>query len=168
VPLPIKIRRAFPADAASIAAIWEAIVDEKSYSAVDRPFSIESEREYLQSMSSRERIFLAETADQQVIGFQSLDQWTKLYHSMDHVGQLGTFVLREWRDKGTGKQLAAQTLSFARSVGYEKLVIYVRARNTGAQTFYERLGFVRCGRLSRHVKIDGEYDDEIIMEMTGL
>jgi RimJ/RimL family protein N-acetyltransferase len=116
-------------------------------------------------MSSREGIFLAETTEQNVIGFQSLDQWTKLYHSMDHVGQLGTFVLPEWRGKGTGQRLAAHTLGFARSVGYEKLVIYVRARNTGAQTFYGRVGFVPCGRLFRHVKIDGDYDDEIIMEM---
>jgi len=165
VPLPIKIRRALPADAASIANIWKAIVSEKSYSAVDSPFSVESEREYLQSMSSREGIFLAETAEQYVIGFQSLDQWTKLYHSMDHVGQLGTFVLREARGKGIGQQLTAHTLRFARSVDYQKLVIYVRARNTGAQVFYGRLGFVPCGRLSRHVKIDGEYDDEILMEM---
>ena len=146
--LPIKIRRALPADAASLTAIWEAIVNEKSYSAVDRPFSIESEREYLQSMSSREALFLAETSEQQVIGFQSLEQWTKLFHSMDHVGQLGTFVL-----------------AFARSVRYEKLVIFVRARNTGAQMFYERLGFVPCGRLCRQVKISDEYDDEIMMEM---
>src|SRR5712691_4638519 len=92
-------------------------------------------------MSAREGIFLAETAKQQVVGFQSIDQWTKLFHSMDHVGQLGTFVSREWRGRGIGRQLAASTIAFARSVGYEKLVIYVRASNTGAQNFYTQLGF---------------------------
>jgi len=162
---PITIRRATPDDAASIAAIWNAIVAEKTYSAVDRPFTVEGEGEYLQSLSASEGLFLVETAKPQVLGFQSLDRWTKLFHSMDHVGQLGTFVLSEWRGRGIGKQLAAYTLAFARSVGYEKLVVYVRASNIGAQNFYGRVGFVPCGRLARQLKITGEYDDEIVLEM---
>jgi ribosomal protein S18 acetylase RimI-like enzyme len=161
----IAIRRASPDDAARIVAIWTAIVAEKIYSAVDRPFSVESEREYLNSLSPREAIFVAETGNREIIGFQSLDQWTKLFHSMDHVGQLGTFVLREWRKHGVGRQLAAQTLAFARASGYEKLVIYVRASNAAAQAFYARLGFVRCGRLVRQVKIGADHDDEIVMEL---
>jgi phosphinothricin acetyltransferase len=161
----IAIRRASPDDAASIAGIWKAIVAEQSYSAVDRPFSVETEREYLTALSSREAIFVAETGDRKIIGFQSLDQWTKLFHSMDHVGQLGTFVLREWRRRGVGRQLAAHTIAFARSSGYEKLVIFVRASNADAQAFYARLGFVRCGRLVRQVKIAGGHDDEVVMEL---
>ena len=161
----IAIRRASPDDAASIVGIWKAIVAEKIHSAVDRPFSVETEREYLKSLSPREAIFVAETTDMKIIGFQSLDQWTKLFHSMDHVGQLGTFVLREWRHRGVGGQLASHTLAFARSSGYEKLVIYVRASNADAQAFYARLGFVRCRRLVRQVKIAGDHDDEIVMEL---
>jgi RimJ/RimL family protein N-acetyltransferase len=161
----ITIRRGTPADAASIVAVWQQIVAEKSHSAIDCAFPLEREREYLKSLSAREGVFLAETAERQVVGFQSLDQWTKLFHSMDHVGQLGTFVLKEWRGRGIGKQLAASTLAFARSGGYEKLVIYVRASNTGAQAFYAGLGFVPCGRLARQVKINGQHDDEVVMEM---
>src|SRR5713101_2359603 len=97
---PITVRRATPDDTASVVAIWKAIVAERTLSAVDCPFTIEQEREYLQSLSMREATFLAETASREVVGFQSLDQWTKLFHSMDHVGQLGTFVLREWRRRG--------------------------------------------------------------------
>ena len=161
----ITIRRGTTDDASSIVAVWQAIVAEKSYSEIERPFTLGHEREYLKSLSVREGVFLAETAERQVVGFQSLDQWTKLFHSMDQVGQLGTFVLQEWRGRGIGKQLAAQTLAFARSGGYEKLVIYVRASNSGAQAFYEGLGFVSCGRLARQVKIDGQHDDEVVMEM---
>jgi len=84
---------------------------------------------------------------------------------MDHVGQLGTHILREWRGRGVGKELVTHTLAFARSAGYEKLVIYVRASNTGAQAFYAGRGFVSCGRLTRRMRIDGEYDDDIVMEM---
>ena len=161
----ITIRRGTTDDAPSIVAVWQAIVAEKIYSAIDWPFTTECEREYLKSLSAREGMFLAETAERQVVGFQSLDQWIKLFRSMDHVGLIGTHIRREWRGRGVGKQLAAHTLAFARSAGYEKLVIYVRATNTGARTFYAGRGFVPCGRLVRQVKIDGEHDDEIVMEM---
>ena len=161
----ITIRRGTPDDAPSIVSVWQAIVAEKIYSAIDCPFTLEREREYLKSLSAREGMFLAETSERQVVGFQSLDQWTKLFRSMDHVGQLGTHILREWRGKGVGKQLAAHTLAFARSAGYEKLVIFVRASNTGARAFYAGRGFVPCGRLTRQVKIGGEHDDEVVMEM---
>ena len=110
-------------------------------------------------------MFLAETADRQVVGFKSLDQWTKLFRSMDHVGQIGTHILQEWRGHGVGKRLAAHTLAFARSAGYEKLVIYVRGSNAKALAFYLSVGFVPCGRLTRQVRIDGSDDDEILMEM---
>ncbi len=160
----ITLRRATPDDAASIVAIWQAIATEKVYSAIDCPFAVEEECAYLQSLCGREGIFLAES-DGQIIGFQSLDLWAKTIHSMDHVGQLGTFVLREWRGRGIGKQLAAHTLAFARSRGYEKLVIFVRASNTGAQRFYAGFGFKEIGRFARQVKIDGAYDDEVLMEM---
>lgn len=160
----ITLRRATPDDAASISAIWQAIAAERIYSAIDRPFTIEEERAYIQSLSEREGIFLAES-DGQVIGFQSLDLWAKTIRSMDHVGQLGTFVRREWRGHHIGQQLAAHTFAFARAHGYEKLVIFVRASNTGAQKFYAGLGFKTCGRFARQVKIDGEYDDEVLMEL---
>jgi L-amino acid N-acyltransferase YncA len=162
---PLIVRRATPADAAGIVSIWTAIVSEKVYSAVDRPFTVESERAYLLSLSAQETMIVAETVDGRIVGFQSLDRWTKLFHSMDHVGQLGTFVRDRWRGRGVGRQLAVQTLAFARSAGYEKLIVFVRAGNTGAQRFYAALGFSPCGRLVRQVKIADEYDDELVMEM---
>lgn len=74
-------------------------------------------------------------------------------------------ILPEWRRRGIGRRLAAHTLEFARASGYEKIVIYVRADNTGAQAFYRSLGFVLKGVLERHVKIDGQYEDEFFMEL---
>jgi ribosomal protein S18 acetylase RimI-like enzyme len=161
---PITIRRATPDDALSIVAIWQVIAAEKIYSAIDRPFTIEQERAYIASLTAREGMFVAE-ANSALIGFQSLDLWSRFIHSMDHVGQIGTFVLPEWRGRGIGKQLAAHTLAFAREHQYEKIVIFVRASNTNAQKFYRSLGFRECGRFARQVKIAEQYDDEVLMEL---
>jgi RimJ/RimL family protein N-acetyltransferase len=130
---------------------------------VDRPFTVESEREYLESMSDRETVFVADTLSG-VVGFQTLDLWTKLHGSMDHVGQLGTFVLSPWRTRGVATQLAQATMTFAGEHRYEKLVVFVRGSNSAAQAFYRSIGFTPCGRLTRHVLIDGHYDDEVVME----
>jgi RimJ/RimL family protein N-acetyltransferase len=51
------------------------------------------------------------------------------------------------------------------SCARRKIVIYVRAGNTGAQAFYCSLGFVSKGVFKRHVKIDGRYEDELFMEL---
>ena len=146
-------------------AIWQVIVAEAVHSAVDCHFSIDQEHAYLEQLSDREAVFIAETPKPAVVGFQSIDLWTKLFRSMDHVGQLGTFVLPELRGKGVATHLAESTLAFARSAAYEKLVVLVRASNVAAQKFYANLGFVSCGRLTRQVKIGNLSDDEIVMEM---
>jgi RimJ/RimL family protein N-acetyltransferase len=41
----------------------------------------------------------------------------------------------------------------------------VRAGNTGTRAFYRSLGFVPKGMLERQVKIDGQYEDEVFMEL---
>ncbi len=161
----MRIRPATVDDAAAISKVWEAIVAERVYSAVDRAFTPQEQASYIAGLDERESIFVAEEVGRRIVGFQTLDLWSKFMSSVAHVGQLGTFVLREARSHGIGARLAKATFGFARNAGYEKLVIYVRASNRGAQAFYKRQGFRECGRLARQVKINGAYDDEILMEI---
>lgn len=162
--MQITIRRATSEDAEAISAIWEVVCAERVYTAVNCPFTPQQEREYIASLSEREGIFLAEV-DGRVVGFQSLDLWAKYTDSFDHVGVMGTIVLPAWRGKGIGRCLAGHTLDFARASGYEKIVVYVRAGNARGQTFYRDLGFAPKGVLARQVKIDGQCEDEVFMEL---
>src|SRR6516165_1100704 len=97
-----RIRPASAADASAIAAVLEMIVAERVHSAIERVWTVDEERRYLESLSPREALHVAVDADQGIIGFQSLDLWAPLLTSMAHVGQLGTFLLPEWRGKGVG------------------------------------------------------------------
>ena len=159
------IRRATDDDAEAISAVWEVVCAERVYTAVNRPFTPQQERDYIASLSDREGIFLAEV-DGHTVGFQSLDLWARYTDAFDHVGVMGTIILPEWRRKGIGRYLAEHMLDFARANGYEKIIIYVRAGNMGAQVFYCSLGFVPKGVLARQVKIDGQYEDEVFMELS--
>jgi GNAT superfamily N-acetyltransferase len=78
---------------------------------------------------------------------------------------VGTYVYRNARRQGVGIQLAERSLAFAREQGYEKAIAYVRAGNSGGQAYYRHVGFVPKAILERQVKIDGTYDDEVLMEL---
>ena len=160
----LNIRKALIDDAKAISSIWKVISAEKIYTAINNPFTSEQERTYIAQLSDREGIFLAEIK-KRIVGFQSLDLWAKYTNSFDHVGVIGTFILPNWRRNGIGEHLARFTINFARLNRYEKIIIYVRGSNNNAQNFYKKLGFIKKGVLARQVKLDGNYDDEIFMEL---
>ena len=143
----------------------EVVAAERIHSALDRAWTVEEERRYLESLSPREAIHVAVDDVQGIIALQMLDLWSPTLNSMAHVGQVGTFVMPEWRGRGLGRQLWSATVAFARDANYRKFVIQVRGSNTAAQAFYHRLGFRACGRLARQVIIDGVEDDEVLMEL---
>jgi ribosomal protein S18 acetylase RimI-like enzyme len=161
----VTVRRAVPEDASGIVAVLSVVVDERVHSAIDRVWSIEQERRYLESLSAREVIHVVVDGSGGIVGLQILDRWSPVLDSMAHVGQVGTFLLPAWRRRGIGRELWEATMAFARDARYQKLVVQVRGTNAHAQSFYRRLGFVDCGRLSRQVMIDGGHDDEILMEL---
>jgi ribosomal protein S18 acetylase RimI-like enzyme len=161
----LKVRRATPEDAPGIVAVLAAVIDERIHTAIDRVWSVEQERRYLESLSAREVIHVALDDADRVVGLQILDRWSAVLDSMAHVGQVGTFLLPAWRGRGIGRELWNATVAFARKARYQKLLVQVRGTNAHAQSFYRRLGFAECGRLSRQVIIDGSQDDEILMEL---
>lgn len=160
----VNISRAVDQDAEAISSIWEVICAERIYTAVNRPFTPGQQRRYFATLSDREGIFVARV-DGQIVGFQSLDLFAKYTDSFDHVGVIGTFILPEWRRKGIAQLLAEHVIDFARNNRYEKFVIYVRAGNEKAQAFYKSIGYKQKGVLSNQVKIDGQCEDEVFMEL---
>lgn len=161
--MDLKVFKATLENAESISYIWEIICDEKVHTSVDKPFTSQQERDYISSLSEREGIFIAEV-EGKIIGFQTLDLWSKVLNSFAHVGTIGTFILPEWRGKGISYILANQIFDFARKNSFEKLLIYVRKTNERAIKFYQNLGFIRKGELIQQVKIDNIYEDEVFME----
>jgi ribosomal protein S18 acetylase RimI-like enzyme len=163
--MDIKIRPATLDDAKGVLEVLNSVVRERRYSAFDRILTVEEERQFIASLGERGGLFVAEL-DGHIIGFQTIEPFATYNTSaMDHVGIMGTFVHADFRGRGVGRQLAEASFKFAQEKGYEKAVIYVRASNEAAQEFYKKLGFVPKGTLEKQVKIGGEYDDQVFMEM---
>ena len=161
---PFGVRMATAEDAEAIVAVLEGIVAERVYTAIEKPWSVEEQRQYLLSLSPREAFHVAETEQGTVLGYQSLDLYSTILHSMAHVAQLGTFLRPAARRRGVGQALFDASLRFARAHDFSKFVIQVRSSNAGAQAFYKKMGFCACGRLTRQVLINEHEDDEVLME----
>jgi L-amino acid N-acyltransferase YncA len=67
-------RAACPDDAEAIVGILNPIIEAGTYSALDTPFSVDAEREYLTSFPARGVFQVALRApDRQIAGFQSME-----------------------------------------------------------------------------------------------
>lgn len=81
-----------------------------------------------------------------------------------HVGLLGMGVREGFRRQGLGARLMGSTLDAAAAV-FEQVELSVYASNAPAQALYRRFGFVERGRFPRGRKVDGDYDDVILMSL---
>lgn len=164
-PMDIVVRDVAVTDAEGIVGILNPIIMARVYTAFDKPFSPEAERDYIGSFPSRGVWKVAvRQSDRRLVGFQILEPFGPYTEAFDHVGSLGTYVDLAERRQGIARMLFAATFEAARQKGFEKIFTFVRADNPDALATYERHGFRVVGVAAKHAKIDGRYIDEILIE----
>jgi L-amino acid N-acyltransferase YncA len=159
----ITIRVVRPDDAAAVAAILNAIIAARRYTALDTPFSIDDERAFIESFPARGLFHVAVDVDR-VVGFQNVQPYATYTHAFDHVGVIGTYVDLERRGQGIAHRLFGVMFDAAPGKGYEKLFAFVRADNPAALRAYLRHGFQIVGIARNHARIDGRDIDEVFIE----
>jgi L-amino acid N-acyltransferase YncA len=161
----IEIRDVRVEDAEEIVAILNPIIEARCYTAMDTPFAVEAERDFIRTFPSRGIFLVAvDAASNRSVGFQNVSPFEKFTHAFDHVGVIGTYVDLDRRRQGIASRLFAATFETAQRKGYEKLFSYVRADNEAGLHAYLSQGFRIVGTAERHAKIDGKYIDEIMIE----
>lgn len=162
---PWRIREVRADDAEAVLRILNPIIESGAYTALDTPFSIEAEHEFIQSFPQRGVFHVAEDSrERRAVGFQTLEPFATYTRAFDHVGVVATFVDMACQGQGIGRRLADATFEQARRKGYEKLFTFVRADNPDALRFYHGIGFRSIGTARRQAKIHGNYVDEVIIE----
>ena len=161
----IGIRDVRIEDAEDVAAILNPIIAARCYTALDTPFTIEQEREFIRSFPARGIFLVAvDATSNHIVGFQDVSPFADFTHAFDHVGVIGTYVDLDRRRQGIATRLFEATFDAARGKGYEKLFSYVRSDNVAGLRTYLRQGFRIVGKAERHAKIDGRYIDEVVIE----
>ena len=87
------------------------------------------------------------------------------WEGLRHVGRMGMGLLPQYRGQGHGQRLAEATVEAAFKVGMERIELEVFASNLPAIRLYEKLGFQHEGLKRRFRKLDGAYDDNVIMAL---
>jgi L-amino acid N-acyltransferase YncA len=161
----VEIRDVRVEDAEQILAILNPIIAARCYTAMDTPFTVEVEREFIRTFPDRGIFLVAlDTTSHHIVGFQNVSPFGSFTNAFDHVGVIGTYVDLDRRREGIAGRLFAATYVTARQKGYEKFFSYVRADNHAGLQTYLRQGFRVVGTAERQAKIDGHYIDEVLIE----
>lgn len=82
-----------------------------------------------------------------------------------HKGEVwGMYIHPEARGAGLGRKLMKALLAYARTLeGLEQIQLAAVAGNEGAYRLYTALGFQSYGKEPRAAKINGEYQDDVMM-----
>ena len=130
---------------------------------VDAP-PIESSRAFVRSVrDGGGALFVAIDATDDVVGWCDIAR--PPFEGFSHSGRLGMGLLPHVRGKGLGRRLAQATIDAARARGVERIELEVFASNVRAIRLYERLGFVHEGLRRQARKLDGAYDDNVLMAL---
>jgi RimJ/RimL family protein N-acetyltransferase len=143
-------------------AAVDAVARERRYIGFVEGPSLESTREFLRTIAGGAGVqILAVTTKEVVVGW--CDIVRNPHEGFRHVGRLGMAFLPEYRGRGLGRGLVAETIRAAHQAGIERVELEVFASNKRAIAFYETVGFVAEG-IKRHArKLDGQYDDNVLM-----
>ncbi len=149
---------------AGFSAAVDAVARERRYLGLVSGPSIDQRAAFVNAILAGGGVqFVAVTATTEVVGWCDV-----VYAQLDgchHVGKLGMGLLPAYRGAGYGRQLAEECIGAAYWSGIERIELEVFASNSVAISLYERLGFQREGVKRRGRKLDGAYDDNILMAL---
>jgi len=133
---------------------------------IDRPQTREQEADWLGRVLARiekgEAVYVVPEADGRVVGNSEV---SRRAGCMNHTGDLGILLRREYRNRGIGTEMMRTLIDEARKMGLERLFLRHFAGNLRARHVYEKVGFKETGREPKAVKRAGNYEDVVIMAL---
>ncbi|MEB9465008.1 GNAT family protein [Bacillus cereus] len=107
--------------------------------------------------------FIAEV-DGKLVGAIDFKNGNK--EKINHQGAFAMTILPEYRNYGIGRALLETLINWAKNNSkIEKVCLEVMEDNLGAIQLYKNLGFFEEGRKAKGVKLDGSYQDLILMAL---
>ncbi|MFX0052384.1 MAG: GNAT family N-acetyltransferase [Candidatus Hermodarchaeota archaeon] len=162
----IQVTKADPErDSEDIARLIQ-ICREEGKTVLDK-YTAQEEEIYIKNLLPRDAIFVARQKGKIFAGFASINQRFHYSERLKHCGEVGTWIIPEFRRQGVGSSLWEKgIIPWCHKMGFKHLGFSIIAQNKEGIAFYEQLGFRVCGY---HRKLilgyDGKYIDALEMEL---
>jgi ribosomal protein S18 acetylase RimI-like enzyme len=141
----------------------DVVARERRYLALLEAPPIDQFRLFVEDVIKQGHPQFAALSDGEVIGWcDVLPRGRPIYA---HSGVLGMGLLPSFRGLGIGRRLLQQTVDAARAKGLTRVELTVREDNASAIALYEGIGFVAEGLQRKAFKVDGRYENLIMMAL---
>jgi len=156
------LRPAVESDATAICEIYNQGIEDRLATLESETRTPEERRQWLAARGPRHPVIVADDGER-VIAWGSLNAFNTR-EAYRHVADFSIYVERAYRGKGVGRQLLAQLIDLARTLGYHKMVLSAFPFNEAGMALYERMGFRTVGIYREQGLLDGRWVDTIVME----
>lgn len=119
--------------------------------------TVKQERAFIISQA----LFVVAEVDGNIVGSASLYRSRKT--KLNHVAIFGITILQKYCGLGIGSMMIESVIRWSRENGIEIINLEVFEGNIRAQRLYKRFGFIVEGRKNRYIKMNGKYQDMILM-----
>jgi len=164
----LTIRKAKKEDAQELLEYAKQVGGETenlTFGAEGLPYTIEQEEKVLDNWNkSTSSAMLVGIVDGRIVTSCAISSPAR--ERLAHQSSIAVSVLKEYWGMGVGTHMMNELINFAKnSDKIELLHLGVRADNANAIALYKKCGFQEIGRYPKFFKINGEYYDEILMNL---
>ncbi|GAA0177111.1 GNAT family N-acetyltransferase [Clostridium sediminicola] len=131
----------------------------------DFHLTLEQEIEHIKKVNNDENtLMVIGVVDGKVI---SISQINNLHRKrIAHNSEISISVKKDYWRNGIGSAVMEELIKFAKNNGIIKnMSLGVKASNVNAIKLYEKFGFEKVGVHKNYFNVDGNYDDEILMDL---
>lgn len=161
----IIIRKASELDAKELTEYLNIIGGESDFLTfgVEGPGnSIKEEEQFiLNNLNKENALFIVAEVNGKIVGSLNFSGGSR--RRIQHVGEFGISVLKEYWGKKIGEKLLNYLIKWAKQNGIRKINLRVRTDNERAIKLYKKHGFFEEGILKRDFLIDGKFYDSYAM-----
>lgn len=127
--------------------------------------TVEQEREYIKNINDNDNaLMLLGIINNKIISVSQVNASNR--KRISHNSELAISVKKEYWGMGIGSAIMEELIDFAKNNNTIKTIsLGVKASNKKAQHIYEKLGFKEVGVHRNFFNINGNYDDEILMDL---
>ena len=159
----MKIRSIQETDVEAFRSCLDVVARERKYLAMVEAPDPEKIADFIRNNITKGYPHLVAVEDNQIVGW--CDIHAPDLEGFRHLGTLGVGVHPAYRKRGLGEQLLRAAIDAARTVGLERVELTVYGSNAAAIHLYEKAGFTTDGVRRNARKLDGVYEDIILMSL---